>query len=197
MSKKYHIVYADPAWLFKTWSPKGDGRSASKHYDCLSIEEIQKLPVQRITEDDAVCLLWVTFPLLKEGIATMEAWGFQYKTVGFTWVKRNKKSDGYFVGMGYHTRCLRYDTETYLLDEAKQEVYRVDIEFLKGKDISQYKIWSNDGWKRILDFVDVGVQDTYKIETKETELYFSEHHKHIFSQPPLLKSKGLWSLQAK
>ena len=31
--------------------------------------------------------------------------GFTYKTVAFTWVKKNKKADSWFWGMGYWTRA--------------------------------------------------------------------------------------------
>jgi N6-adenosine-specific RNA methylase IME4 len=33
------------------------------------------------------------------------SWGFEYKTVAFTWVKKNKKSDSWFWGMGNWTRA--------------------------------------------------------------------------------------------
>jgi len=48
--------------------------------------------------------LWVTFPLLQEGIDTLKKWGFTYKTVAFNWVKKNKKADSFFWGMGNWTR---------------------------------------------------------------------------------------------
>lgn len=34
----------------------------------------------------------------------MKAWGFSYKTIGFNWIKKNKKSDSLFWGMGNWTR---------------------------------------------------------------------------------------------
>ncbi len=104
--KKYNIIYADPPWTYKVWSEKtGNGRSAASHYNTMSKEEIQQLPVQSICEDNAVLCLCVTAPCLLEGIELIEKWGFKYKTVGFTWVKRNKISDSYFWGMGYYTRA--------------------------------------------------------------------------------------------
>ena len=48
--------------------------------------------------------MWVTYPKLKEGIDLLEKWGFTYKTVAFTWVKKNKNNENYFMGMGYYTR---------------------------------------------------------------------------------------------
>lgn len=102
---KYSIIYADPPWTFKTYSDKGKGRSAEKHYACMTKEDIQALDVQSICEDNAVLFLWVTYPCLEEGLELIKAWGFKYKTCAFSWVKLNKKSDTPFTGMGYYTRA--------------------------------------------------------------------------------------------
>lgn len=101
----YRVVYADPPWTFITRSSKGKGRSPEKHYRCMSIDEIKALPVRRITTKDAVLLLWTTDPHLEVALAVAKAWGFKYKTVGFTWTKENKVSPGWFTGMGYWTRA--------------------------------------------------------------------------------------------
>lgn len=103
--KKYNIIYADPPWTYKTWSAKGTGRSAEQHYSCMQKKDIQALPVNDLCEKDSVLFLWVTFPCLEEGLELIKAWGFDYKTVAFTWVKRNAKSDGYKVGLGHWTRA--------------------------------------------------------------------------------------------
>ena len=102
--KKYRIIYADPAWTFKTYSNKGKGRSAEKHYSCMKIQDIYNLPVQNISDDNCILFLWVVDPMLPEAIKTIESWGFKYKTVAFTWVKSNK-TKGFFTGMGYWTRA--------------------------------------------------------------------------------------------
>ena len=103
--KKYQIIYADPPWTFKTYSPKGkEHKSAECHYNCMKIEDIQNLPIQKIADDNCVLFLWVTFPLLLEGLETIKKWGFIYKTCAFNWVKKNKISDTYFWGLGYWTR---------------------------------------------------------------------------------------------
>ena len=108
-NKKYNIIYADPPWTFKTYSDKGKGRSAENHYPCMNIDDIYKLPVQDIADEDCILMMWVTYPLLKEGIKTMEEWGFTYKTCAFSWIKKNKNADifsdgGLFWGLGYWTR---------------------------------------------------------------------------------------------
>jgi N6-adenosine-specific RNA methylase IME4 len=104
--KKYNIIYADPPWTFKTYSDKGkEKKSAECHYPCMNINDIYDLPIQNLASDDCVLFLWVTFPLLQEGLETIKRWGFTYKTIGFNWIKRNKKSDSLFWGLGYWTRA--------------------------------------------------------------------------------------------
>ena len=75
-----------------------------RHYACMTIDDIKNLPIQNIADDDCILFIWVTFPLLKEGLEVIESWGFTYKTCAFNWVKRNKKSPSWFWGMGYWTR---------------------------------------------------------------------------------------------
>lgn len=104
MGKKYKIIYADPPWQYRVYSKKGQGRSAENHYHTMNIDDIRSLPVADIADDDCVLFLWITFPCLKDGISVMESWGFIYKTCGFNWVKRNKKKDTYFMGLGFWTR---------------------------------------------------------------------------------------------
>lgn len=70
----------------------------------MQIDEICKLPIKEIADDNSILFLWVTFPRLPEGLKLIESWGFKYKGLGFNWVKKNKKSDNNFWGMGYYTR---------------------------------------------------------------------------------------------
>ena len=103
-NKKYGVIYADPPWLFKTRSDKGKDRSPEKHYPVLSIADICNLPVGDIAKPDSVLLMWVVDPLLDQAFKVIDAWGFKYKTVGFTWAKTNKNTMGFFTGLGYWTR---------------------------------------------------------------------------------------------
>lgn len=49
--------------------------------------------------------MWVTMPKLNECFDLIKAWGFEYKTVAFTWVKMNKDKPTPFIGMGRWTRA--------------------------------------------------------------------------------------------
>jgi N6-adenosine-specific RNA methylase IME4 len=102
--QKYGVIYADPPWSFRTWSAKGTGRSAVSHYDCMDFAAIASLPIANLAADDCALLLWATDPMLPRALDLIDAWGFTYKTVGFTWAKTNEKSATYFTGMGYWTR---------------------------------------------------------------------------------------------
>lgn len=105
MGKKYQIIYADPPWQYRVYSKKGDCSSAENYYTTMALKDIQSLPVKEIADSDCILFLWVTFPCLLEGLSVMKAWGFQYKTCAFTWVKRNKKADSFFTGLGFWTRA--------------------------------------------------------------------------------------------
>ena len=66
--KKYDIIYADPPWAFKVWSGKGQGRSAERHYHTMRKEDIENLPINKISNDNSVLFLWVTYPCLEQGL---------------------------------------------------------------------------------------------------------------------------------
>lgn len=73
-------------------------------YGAMNIEDIKNIPVNEIADDDCILFMWATFPKLQEALDVINAWGFQYKTNAFTWVKKNKKADSLFWGMGRWTR---------------------------------------------------------------------------------------------
>lgn len=101
--KKYQIIYADPPWGYKDKARSGK-RGACFKYDVMTIEDIKNLQIKDISDDNCILFLWVTFPMIQEGLDTIKSWGFQYKTIGFNWVKKNKKSNSWFWGMGNWTR---------------------------------------------------------------------------------------------
>jgi N6-adenosine-specific RNA methylase IME4 len=52
--------------------------------------------------------MWAVDPLLDQAMELIRAWGFEYKTVGFYWVKLNSKAKhdaDFFTGLGYWTRA--------------------------------------------------------------------------------------------
>ena len=110
----FSVIHADPPWQFKPWSHRGLDRGAEQHYSTMTIADIMALPVKDIAADDAALFLWVVQPMLPEALDLIRAWGFEFKTVAYCWVKIKGKSaqTHLFVdsgavrkGLGYHTRA--------------------------------------------------------------------------------------------
>ena len=77
---------------------------ACGHYDLMSMEEIKQLPIQELADDNCVLFLWTTFPYLADQIKLFKHWGFEYKTLGFSWIKTNKINGKPFFGVGYYAK---------------------------------------------------------------------------------------------
>lgn len=102
-SPLYNIVYADPPWEYDDKALAGN-RGAGCKYTLMNIEDIKNIKVDEMTDKDAILFLWVTYPKLQEGLDVIKAWGFEYKTVAFTWIKTNSNGT-FFMGMGGWTRA--------------------------------------------------------------------------------------------
>ena len=113
MTQKYNIIYADPAWSYNKKIGQG---VADEVYKTMPTSEIKKLPVQNLAANDFFLFIWVTFPMLKDGLDVIEAWGFEYKTLAFSWIKTNKRQNlnqlsfmpidliDTFFGIGHYTK---------------------------------------------------------------------------------------------
>jgi site-specific DNA-methyltransferase (adenine-specific) len=97
-AKRYNVIYADPAWSYENKKTGGSMISgAEEKYYLITNSDIMQMPIKEITEKDAVCFLWATVPLMPEAFETLNAWGFQYKTM-LTWRKIMS------LGMGFWFR---------------------------------------------------------------------------------------------
>ena len=100
-NKKYNIIYADPPWKYrdKRQNPNSDrpARYGGISYDVMDTNDIANLPVNEIAEDNCMLFMWVTFPNLQIGLDVIKAWGFDYRTLGFSWIKLNKKNEKQLV----------------------------------------------------------------------------------------------------
>ncbi len=86
----YKVILADPPWRFEVYSrATGLGRSADNHYDTMAFPDILAMPVESLADKDCVLFLWVTAPFLRYSFRVIDAWGFNYKTMAFSWLKAN------------------------------------------------------------------------------------------------------------
>lgn len=122
--QKYSVIYADPPWEYKQAGNTTKSRgNAIQHYQTMPTDDICRLPVKdMIMESGTACFMWATFPNIGEALKVMKAWGFEYKTAAFVWVKKNAKSGSNFWGMGAYTRanaevCLLGITPKYKAGE--------------------------------------------------------------------------------
>lgn len=96
------IILADPCWQYRDKALAGN-RGAICKYPVMTDKDIYALPVESIADDDCALCLWTTMPKLQEGLNTIEAWGFTFKTCLFTWIKQNGTGT-WFMGMGRYSR---------------------------------------------------------------------------------------------
>ncbi len=91
----FAVIYADPPWRLKG--------GVAMPYPMMATPDICALPIGSIAAPDCALLLWAVHSHLPDALAVIRAWGFAYKTVAFTWVKRTPKDTGFFLGRGYWT----------------------------------------------------------------------------------------------
>lgn len=102
-NKKYKIIYADLPLTYNDKALAGN-RGAGCKYDLMTDEELLNLPVSKIANNNCILFLWATFPKIQECLNCIKAWGFEYKTVAFTWIKKSANGRN-FIGMGRWTRA--------------------------------------------------------------------------------------------
>ncbi len=116
--RSYDLVMVDPPWTFKTYSDKTLSKSPQRHYRCMKLAKIMALPVAALVRPPAALFLWATWPMLRQALEVMTAWGFTYKTGG-SWQKRTRRGRPGF-GTGY---IVRSSTEPFLLGTVGRPKY--------------------------------------------------------------------------
>lgn len=124
--KQYNVIYADPPWSYEVKKTGRDFKhGAAMNYDLMTNEDIANMPLKEITGKDCICFMWVTVPLLQEGLETLKAWGFKYKTM-ITWRKIMSLGMGYWyrgqcehliVGVKGNVKAFRQQTPNFFQSE--------------------------------------------------------------------------------
>ena len=102
--KKYNTIYADPPWQFQNRT----GKVAPEHkrltrYETMTLNDIKSLPVADIADTKAHLYLWIPNAMLPDGLAVMDAWGFEYKG-NIVWEKVRKDGEPDGRGVGFYFR---------------------------------------------------------------------------------------------
>ena len=85
--KKYQIIYADPPWEIKKIKRKVRPNQIEMDYPTMSLDEIKKLDINGISEDNSVCFLWTIQRYLPFAFDVLKEWGFKYQRT-ITWDKQ-------------------------------------------------------------------------------------------------------------
>ena len=101
MEKRYNIIYADPPWKYSFSGTRVD-RGAD--YPTMKSADICALPVGELAAKHSLLFIWVIWNRMPDALRVIDAWGFEYVSCAFTWVKKNKSGHGWFWGMGGWTR---------------------------------------------------------------------------------------------
>jgi len=124
------VICPDFPWPFEAYSGKSKQRSAERYYDIWPLERIKAFAadfIPRLAAKDCVLLPWGVWPELPGALEVIAACGFEYKGLGFLWVKSTPnteiitvkraglKGGGLHWGTGFSSRA---NTEPCLL--AKQ-----------------------------------------------------------------------------
>lgn len=171
-NKKYQVIYADPPWQFSSKQSvisngKINFKSLENQYPSMSTKEIKELPIKTITDEKCALFLWTTDAHLKEAIAIIESWGFEYRTIAFVWVKRERtwsicKNPAPWINknceiclLGIKGSPTRKDPKIYQLIDAKRSKHskkpdatRIRIEKLFG-DVPRIELFArqqHQGW---------------------------------------------------
>lgn len=108
----FGLIYADPAWQYEMFSDKGYGKSPDAHYDCMTIDQLKAMRDEVLFSAGPNCVLfmWAVWPMIRQAMDVMSAWGFEYKTGG-SWAKVTNTGKQ-CMGTGY---VLRSASEPYII----------------------------------------------------------------------------------
>lgn len=96
----FKVILIDSPWSFKPYSMKNIEKMPDAHYTCMDLNWIKSLPLQDLAAEDCVCISWCTAPMIREGLASLEAWGFKFSTMG-AWAKQSSTGAKWGFGTGY------------------------------------------------------------------------------------------------
>jgi len=165
---KYRVLYADPPWKYgnnggiTTSGGTEVFTRAEQHYPAMPTPDLCAMPVREFATDDSVLFLWVTSPLLPDGLRVMQAWGFTYKS-SFVWNKLRHNFAHYnsmrheFLLVGTRGSCTpdadKLEPSVWAIERgahsAKPDAFRdmIDRMYPHGPRLELFARELSDGWE--------------------------------------------------
>lgn len=113
----------------------------------MTLDDICALPIKELTNDDCALFLWGVWPSIFDTQRVMNAWGFEYKTKAWTWVKAKKTGFAFHFGMGYYTRAN--DEPCLLCVKGKMPVAVHNIQALIYAPVREHSRKPDDQYRKI------------------------------------------------
>ncbi len=116
----YNVIYADPPWPISTSVWDKWEEPIDKKYPLMPLEEIEALPIPKLSHDNSHLFLWTTLTFLPQALKLIETWGFQYH-ICLTWDKGHG-----FTLFGYYrnSELLLHAYKGKMLEDWEGEAFR-------------------------------------------------------------------------
>ena len=162
--KKYDVIVVDPPWQIKKVTHKKRPNQKKMDYSMMSLEDIKKLDISSLANDNCWLFLWTTQKYLFNAKSILEGWGFNYLVMGI-WEKTYGKSAGMplygfrwnaeFILIGYKNKPplwpkrklipLVFQAENIKHSKKPDKFYKM-VEVLGDKRIDLFARNTRDGW---------------------------------------------------
>lgn len=147
--KQYDVILADAPWnhtAFSDGNPLNiNGRGRSRHYPRMTVEELCQMKIP--SRKNSALFMWAIWPEMPGALRVIEAWGFEYKTVAWVWIKANPTGYGFFTGLGAYTRA---NSEPCLLAiKGSMPVKAHDIQSLIYSAVMEHSRKPDDQYRKI------------------------------------------------
>lgn len=119
----FQLFHADPPWRYSDKSKNRGG--AVRHYETMKLADMKAMNVAELAAPTAVLWMWTTGPQLPDSLELMKAWGFDYRTLGFVWVKRTPQ---HWSNVAFRLRKSLVNTLSALLGVTPRQVSKAPIQ---------------------------------------------------------------------
>ena len=163
-NKKYDVIVVDPPWQIKKVTHKKRPNQKNMDYSMMSLEDIKKLDISSLANDNCWLFLWTTQKYLFEAKDVLQDWGFKYLVMS-VWEKTYGKSAGMplygfrwnaeFILIGYKNKPplwpkrklipLVFQAENIKHSKKPDRFYEM-VEVLGNKRIDIFARNKRDGW---------------------------------------------------
>lgn len=86
----FPVIYSDCPWQYDNPQDFDPARGGTPYKQMKLGDLCAMAPlIKQVAAKDCILFHWATYPKLQEALTVMKEWGFEYVTVGFTWIKLN------------------------------------------------------------------------------------------------------------